>query len=65
VLAQASQRAIEMVTSAVQDKELPVMYLLGERYIDAVKQLAASDNSKLVLVPGDIQASIRGVLGKG
>jgi regulator of protease activity HflC (stomatin/prohibitin superfamily) len=65
VLAQASQRAIEMVTSAVQDKELPVMYLLGERYIDAVKQLAASGNSKLVLVPGDIQASIRGILGKG
>ncbi len=65
VLAQASQRSIEMVTSAVQDKELPVMYLLGERYIDAVKQLAASQNSKLVLVPGDIQASIRGILGKG
>jgi hypothetical protein len=41
------------------------MYLLGERYIDAVKQLAASDNSKLVLVPGDVQASIRGILGKG
>ncbi len=65
VLAQASQRSIEMVTAAVQDKELPVMYLLGERYIDAVKQLAASDNSKLVLVPGDVQASIRGILGKG
>ena len=64
VLAQASQRSIEMVTAAVQDKELPVMYLLGERYIDAVKQLAASDNSKLVLVPGDVQASIRGILGK-
>jgi regulator of protease activity HflC (stomatin/prohibitin superfamily) len=65
VLAQASQRSIEMVTAAVQDKELPVMYLLGERYIDAVKQLAASNNSKLVLVPGDVQASIRGILGKG
>ncbi|MFM7275156.1 MAG: SPFH domain-containing protein, partial [Gammaproteobacteria bacterium] len=35
VLAQASQRSIEMVTSAVADKELPVMYLLGERYIAA------------------------------
>ena len=64
VLAQASQRSIEMVTTAVQDKELPVMYLLGERYIDAIKQLAASSNSKLVLVPGDVQASIRGILGK-
>nr|MBP9035469.1 paraslipin [Pseudomonadales bacterium] len=50
VLAEASQRAIEMVTSAVQDKELPVMYLLGERYIQSVKEMAVSPNSKLVLI---------------
>ena len=31
VLAEASQRAIEMVTSAVGDKEIPVAYLLGEQ----------------------------------
>jgi regulator of protease activity HflC (stomatin/prohibitin superfamily) len=64
VLAQASQRSIEMVTSAVADKELPVMYLLGERYIEAVKQMATSQNGKIVLIPGDLQATIRGVLGK-
>ena len=64
VLAQASQRAIEMVTTAVADKELPVMYLLGERYVDAIKQMAGSQNGKIVLIPGDLQATIRGVLGK-
>lgn len=64
VLAQASQRAIEMVTSAVQDKELPVMYLLGERYIQSVKDMAVSGNSKLVLIPADLPASIRGMIGK-
>lgn len=31
VLAKASQRAIEMVTTAIGDKELPVVYLLGEK----------------------------------
>ncbi|HCO09930.1 MAG TPA: hypothetical protein DIT42_02085 [Gammaproteobacteria bacterium] len=31
ILAQASQTAIELVTSAVGDKELPVAYLLGEK----------------------------------
>ena len=64
VLAQASQRSIEMVSAAILDKEMPVMYLLGERYIDAVKQMAQSDNSKLVLIPADLPASIRGMLGK-
>jgi regulator of protease activity HflC (stomatin/prohibitin superfamily) len=64
VLAEASQRAIEMVTSAVQDKELPVMYLLGERYIQSVKDMAVSPNSKLVLIPADLPASIRGMIGK-
>jgi regulator of protease activity HflC (stomatin/prohibitin superfamily) len=64
VLAEASQRAIEMVTSAVQDKELPVMYLLGERYIQSVKEMAVSPNSKLVLIPADLPASIRGMIGK-
>lgn len=64
VLAQASQRSIEMVTSAVADKELPVMYLLGERYIAAVKELGASPNGKIVLIPGDVQAAVRGMFGK-
>ena len=64
VLAEASQRAIEMVTSAVQDKELPVMYLLGERYIQSVKDMAVSPNAKLVLIPADLPASIRGMIGK-
>ena len=64
VLAQASQRSIEMVTAAIVDKEMPVMYLLGERYIDAVKQMALSEISKLVMIPADLPAAIRGMLGK-
>ena len=63
VLAQASQRAIEMVTAAIQDKELPVMYLLGERYIQSVKDMAVSENGKLVLIPADLPAAVRGMLG--
>ncbi|WP_020680857.1 SPFH domain-containing protein [Marinobacterium rhizophilum] len=63
VLAQASQTAIEKVTAAIQNNELPVMYLLGERYIEAMKDLAASDNSKTVILPGDIPAAVRGIMG--
>jgi regulator of protease activity HflC (stomatin/prohibitin superfamily) len=64
VLAQASQRSIEMVTTAILDKELPVMFLLGERYIEAMKAMATAENSKLVLIPADLQSALRGMLGK-
>ena len=62
VLAEASQRAIQKVTDAIQDKELPVMFLLGERYIEAVKSLSNSQNSKVILMPADIPAAVRGIM---
>lgn len=63
VLAQASQTAIELVTSAVGDNELPVAYLLGEKYIASLQNLAASDNSKFVVFPADIPAALKGMMG--
>ncbi|KEA63109.1 putative stomatin/prohibitin-family membrane protease subunit YbbK [Marinobacterium lacunae] len=63
VLAEASQTAIEKVTSAIQQNELPVMFLLGERYIDAMKDMSTSDNSKMVVLPGDIPATVRSIMG--
>ena len=64
VLAEASQRAIEMVTSAVGDKEIPVAYLLGEQYVKAMQDLSKSSNSKTVVLPADVLNSIRGIMGK-
>lgn len=63
VLADASQQAINKVTQAIQSNELPVMYLLGERYIEAVKDMSLSDNGKLVLIPADLPAAVRGLMG--
>ncbi len=63
VLATASQEAIEKVTSAIQGNELPVVYLLGEKYVEAIKDMAVGENSKTVLLPGDIPAAVRGILG--
>lgn len=51
VLAEASKRAIEMVTSAVGDKETPVAYLLGEQYVKAMQELSKSNNAKTVVLP--------------
>lgn len=62
VLAQASQTAIEKVSEAIKDREMPVVYILGEKYIEAMKGLAASTNSKMVVLPADLPAAVRGIL---
>ncbi len=62
VLAQASQAAIQKVASAIEDKELPVMYLLGEKYVEAIRTLSSSDNAKTLLIPADLPAAVKGIL---
>lgn len=63
VLADASQQAIEKVTQAIQNQELPVMFLLGEKYIEAIKDMATAENAKTVVLPADIPAAVRGIMG--
>jgi hypothetical protein len=41
-----------------------MMFLLGEKYISAMESLGQSTNAKTVLIPADIQETLRGVLGK-
>ncbi len=62
VLAEATKTALSKVNEAIQDKELPAMYLLGEKYIDAMKSMSKSPNSKLVILPADIPAAVRGIM---
>lgn len=62
ILANASKEAIEKVTSSIGANELPVMYLLGERYIQSIQHLAESDNSKTVVYPADLAETVRGFL---
>ena len=64
ILAKASQRAIQLVTEAIGEKEMPVVYLLGEKYISSIQNLSNSQNAKSVVFPADIPAAIRGMMGK-
>lgn len=63
-LADSAAQAIQKVTSAVGDRDTPMLFLLGEKYIQALDKLAASGNSKIVLLPADLQDAVRGILGK-
>jgi len=64
-MAKGSQQALELVAQAIGDKEMPVVYLLGEKYIRSMEALAASGNSKTVVFPADLPAAIKGLMGKG
>ena len=62
-LAEASAEAIRRVAVAIGAEDAPMRYMLGEKYIHAIGNLAKSDNAKTVLIPADIQDTLRGILG--
>jgi regulator of protease activity HflC (stomatin/prohibitin superfamily) len=64
VLAEASQVSIGKVTGAIQGNELPVMYILGEKYVDALQAMSQSNNAKTVILPADLPAALKGMLGR-
>ncbi|CAN5732635.1 MAG: SPFH/Band 7/PHB domain protein [Gammaproteobacteria bacterium] len=63
-LASGASEAIKKVTDAISDRDLPAYFLLGERYITAIKDLAASPGSKTVLFPADLIQAIQGLMGR-
>lgn len=64
-LAEASAEAIRRVAVAIGNQEAPMRYMLGERYLAAMGKLTESANAKTIVLPADIQDSLRGVLGRG
>ena len=64
MLADASSQAITKVTAAFGENELPMLYLLGEKYIASMGKMAESPNAKVVLLPADLQNTLRGLFQK-
>ena len=64
ILATASKKAITLVSEAIGEKEMPVVYLLGEKYINSLQNLAESDNTKFVVFPADIPGALKGLMGR-
>ena len=63
-LAEASAEAIRRVAAAIGNNEVPMRFILGEKYLMALGKMGESPNSKLVVLPSDLQESLRGLLGK-
>jgi hypothetical protein len=41
-----------------------MLYLLGEKYIASMEKLGQSQNAKVVVLPADLQETLRGVVGR-
>jgi len=62
-LAEASAEAIRRIAAGIADKELPAYYLLGEKYVASLKEMATSQGSKTVVLPADLMKSLESILG--
>ena len=62
-LAAASAEAIKRIAESIPEKELPAYFLLGEKYIASLKEIAQSAGSKTLVLPGDLIKSLEGLLG--
>ncbi len=64
MLAEASAESIRRVTAGIGDQAGPMMYLLGEKYIAALEKLGDSGSAKIVVMPADLQETLRGLVGR-
>lgn len=63
VAAKASAEAIKLITDAVKENNASAMFLLGDRYIAALQKMSASENSKIVMMPGDLVGAVKSLVG--
>ena len=64
MLAEASAESIRRVSASIGDQAGPMMYLLGEKYIGALEKLGESGSAKIVVMPADLQETLRGLVGR-
>lgn len=62
-LATASSEAIRRISDAVGDQQLPALFLLGDRYIESLRTLSLSPNTRTMVLPADILGAVKGILG--
>ncbi|WP_198244384.1 SPFH domain-containing protein [methane-oxidizing endosymbiont of Gigantopelta aegis] len=62
-LAQAEAKATEMVSEAIAKGDIQAInYFVAQKYVDSLKDIAGSENSKLILMPLEA-SSVIGALG--
>lgn len=63
VAAEASAEAIKLISEAVKENSSSATFLLGDRYIHALNKMGDSENSKIVVMPGDLVGAVKTLIG--
>ncbi len=58
-LGQAQANAVFSLMEAIQNKELASQFLIGDRFVGSLKDIAGSQNSKIVILPPNIESIFR------
>ncbi len=61
--AKASAESIKFITASAKENIDSAHFLLGDRYIQALQKMSSSDNSKIVVMPGDLIGAVRNLIG--
>jgi regulator of protease activity HflC (stomatin/prohibitin superfamily) len=63
VAANASAESIKMISEVVKENNTSATFLLGDRYIQALQKISGSNNSKIVVLPGDVVSAVKNLIG--
>jgi regulator of protease activity HflC (stomatin/prohibitin superfamily) len=63
IAAKASAESIRLIAEAVKENNSSATFLLGDRYIQALQKVANSNNSKIILLPGDVVNAVKALVG--
>jgi len=63
VAAKASGESIKFIAAAAKDNQDSATFLLGDRYITSLQKMANSNNSKTIVMPGDLIGAVKNLTG--
>lgn len=63
VAANASAESIKMISEVVKENNSSATFLLGDRYIQSLQKISNSNNSKIVVLPGDVVSAVKNLIG--
>lgn len=63
IAAKASAESIRLIADAVKENNSSATFLLGDRYIQALQKVSDSNNSKIILLPGDVVSAVKALVG--
>lgn len=63
-MANGQAEALQLVAKSLGDNPISMTYILGDKYIQALQDMASNPNSKLIMLPADLQATLTQMFNK-